>query len=402
MSGFQLSAALSNIQPSATIAITQLARDLRVEGRDVISLSIGEPDHPTPGNIVEAAHQAMLRGETKYPPVSGIPELKDAVRRKFARDNSLEYTSGELIVSAGCKQIIAMALMATLDPGDEVIIPTPYYVSYLQLAKIFGATSVFARTSIEDGFLLQPHVLEQAITPKTKWLLLNSPGNPSGAVYGREALAALTDVLLRHPRIMVLADDIYEHLIYDRQKFWTVAEVEPRLRDRTLTANGVSKAYAMTGWRIGYAGGPAALVKGMELAQSQITGGACRISQWAAAEALDGPQDSVRKACEDFQRRRELVVTALNRVAGIECRSPEGAFYAYPSCRAFLGKTTASGRQIDTDQDFCMALLADEGVAAVHGGAFGLSPHFRISFAASEEKLVEACKRLTRFCHQIH
>ena len=402
MNGFRRSTALSNIQPSATIAITQLARDLRAEGRDVISLSIGEPDHPTPGNIIEAAYKAMLRGETKYPPVSGIPELKEAVRRKFARDNALDYASEEIIVSAGCKQVIAMAMMATVSPGDEVIVPTPYYVSYLQLAKMFGAAPVFAQTSIEDGFLLKPHVLEQAITPRTKWLLLNTPGNPSGAVYGREALTALTDVLLRHSHVMVLSDDIYEHLVYDDRKSCTVVEVEPRLRDRTLTANGVSKAYSMTGWRIGYAGGPAALIKAMELGQSQLTGGACRISQWAAVEALGGPQASVRKACADFQRRRDLVVTALNRMVGIECRSPEGAFYAYPSCRAFLGKATADGRRIDTDEDFCTALLADEGVATVHGGAFGLSPHFRISFATSEERLIEACKRLARFCGDIH
>jgi aspartate aminotransferase len=402
MTGFQRSAALSNIQPSATIAITQLARDLRTEGRDVISLSIGEPDHPTPANIVSAAHKAMLRGETKYPPVGGIPELKEAVRRKFARDNSLDYAPADIIVSAGCKQVIAMALMATLNPGDEVIVPTPYYVSYLQLAKIFGATPVFAQTSLDDDFLLQPHVLEQAITPKTKWLLLNTPGNPSGAVYRREALAALADVVLRHPQVMVLSDDIYEPLVYDEPKFWTVAELEPRLRDRTLTANGVSKAYAMTGWRIGYAGGPTALIKAMELAQSQITGGACRISQWAAVEALDGPQDSVRKAREDFQKRRQLVVTALNQIAGIECRWPQGAFYAYPSCRAFIGKTTASGRRISTDEDFCMALLTEEGVATVHGGAFGLSPHFRISFAASAANLVEACGRIASFCSRIH
>lgn len=402
MTGFERSAALSNIQPSATIAITQLARDLRAEGRDIISLSIGEPDQPTPSNIVEAAHAAMLRGETKYPPVGGIPELKEAVRRKFARDNTLDYALGEIIVSAGCKQVIAMAMMATLNPGDQVIVPTPYYVSYLQLAKMFGAAPIFAETSIEDGFLLRPHVLEQAITPRTKWLLLNTPGNPSGAVYGREALAALAEVLLRRPHVMVLADDIYEHLIYDDQKFWTMAEVEPRLRGRILTANGVSKAYSMTGWRIGYAGGPPALIKVMELAQSQLTGGACRISQWAAVEALDGPQASVRQAREDFQRRRELVVGSLNRIAGIECRSPEGAFYAYPSCRGFLGKVTASGREINTDEEFCKTLLEDEGVAAVHGGAFGLSPHFRISFAASEERLVEACRRLARFCGGIH
>jgi len=396
--GFHRSAALAAIQPSATIAITQLARDLKKAGQDVISLSIGEPDFPTPDNIQMAALRAIQEGQTKYPPVGGILELKDAVRRKFQRENSLDYLPAEIIVGNGCKQVIATAMMATLDPGDEVIMAAPYYVSYLQLANLFAAKPVIVATSIDNGFLMRPEDLERAITPRTKWVILNSPGNPSGAVYSRYALSALAEVLVRYPHVMVLSDDIYEHLVYSEDKYWTIAEIEPRLKERTLTANGVSKAYSMTGWRIGYGGGPAPLIQAMELAQSQLTGGACRISQWAAVEALDGPQESVRQAREIFLDRRNVIVAALNKIPGLTCRAPDGAFYAYPSCRNFLGRTTAGGRRVQTDEDFCAAFLVEHGVSAVQGAAFGLSPHFRISFAASMESLDEACNRLKEFC----
>ena len=400
MAPFKRSTSLARIQPSATIAITQKARELKASGRDIISLSIGEPDFDTPQNIKDAATAAMARGENKYPPVSGIPRLKTAVAAKFKRDNGLDYADNEIIVSAGGKQVISNAMLATLDAGDEIVIPTPYWVSYPQLANLCGATPVFAETRLDDGFRLQPDVLDRLITPKTKWVILNSPGNPSGAAYTRSELSALTDVLVRHPHVLVLSDDIYEHLIYDGT-FSTVVEVEPRLRDRTLTVNGVSKAFAMTGWRLGYAGGPAPLIKAMELVQSQLTGGVCRISQWAAVEALEGPQDFLSETRSAFRRRRDMMVAALNAIDGIVCPVPEGAFYIYPSCGAFLGKTSSAGQAIETDEDFCMALLAEKGVATVHGTAFGLGPNFRVSYAASDADLAEGARRIAAFCRDM-
>lgn len=397
MAVFKRSTSLARIQPSATIAITQKARDLKAAGRDIISLSIGEPDFDTPQNIKDAATAAMGRGENKYPPVGGLPRLKTAIAAKFRRDNGLDYADAEIIVSAGGKQVISNAMLATLDAGDEIVIPTPYWVSYPQLANLRGATPVFAETRLEEGFRLRPAVLDRLITPRTKWVILNSPGNPSGAAYTRNELSALTDVLVRHPHVLVLSDDIYEHLIYDGT-FATVVEVEPRLRDRTLTVNGVSKAYAMTGWRLGYAGGPASLIKAMELVQSQLTGGVCRISQWAAVEALDGPQDFLSETRSAFRRRRDMMVAALNAIDGIVCPVPEGAFYIYPSCGAFLGKTSPAGQVIETDEDFCMSLLAEQGVATVHGTAFGLGPNFRVSYAASDADLAESARRIAAFC----
>lgn len=396
--GFRKSAALSRIQPSATIAITQKARDMRAAGRDVISLSIGEPDFDTPDHIKAASASKVAAGETKYPPVSGIPALQEAIVTKFRRENGLEYRSSQIIVSAGGKQVISNALLATLDPGDEVIIPAPYWVSYTQLVILAGAIPVVVPTSEADGFLMTPAALEAAITKNTRWLMLNSPSNPSGAVYSAEALKALADVLERHPQVWVLSDDIYEHLVYGDVRFATMAAVAPALKERTLTMNGVSKAYAMTGWRIGYAGGPEPLIKAMSLMQSQLTGGAPRASQWAAHAALSGPQDVLTQRRAVFQQRRDLVLTGIRKIPGMTCATPRGAFYVFPSCASFVGKTTRQGQRIESDDDFCMALLEEEGVAAVPGAAFGASPHFRISYAASEKELSEAIDRLERFC----
>ena len=398
MTDFSKSQALSRIRPSATTAITQMGRDLRAAGRNIISLSIGEPDFETPAHVVEAARDALARGETHYPPIAGIPELKAAIAEKFRRENGLDYGPQEVIVCAGGKQVISNALHATLDPGDEVIIPSPYWVSYPQMTHLFGATPVYLETGPADGFKLRPEALAAAITPRSKWLILNSPGNPSGAAYGRDDLQALTAVLLDQPQVWLLSDDIYEHLLYDQREFVTPVQVEPRLRDRTLTMNGVSKAYSMTGWRIGYAGGPQPLIRGMELIQSQVTGGASRISQWAAVAALSGPQDFLGDRLASFQRRRGLVVEALNAIEGIECRLPEGAFYVFPSCASFLGRHSPGGRQLETDEDFCSALLDEQGVATVQGSAFGLAGHFRVSYATSEESLRAACTRIATFC----
>jgi aspartate aminotransferase len=398
MTEFTRSVALRRIQPSATIAISQLGRDLRAAGRDIISLSLGEPDFDTPPHIVEAAAQAAARGETRYPPVGGIPELKAAIIGKFRRENELSFTPAEVTVANGAKQIIANALFASIDPGDEIIVPAPYYVSYLQLANLFGAKAVIVETAAAQGFRLQPDQLEAAITPRTKWLMLNTPGNPTGSVYSAAELEALAGVLRRHPHVWTMSDDIYEHLIYDGLEFSTIAQVAPDLADRTLTVNGVSKAYAMTGWRIGYGGGPASLIKAMELVQSQLTSGASTIMQWGAVAALDGPQDFLADRRDDFDRRRKLVVSALNAIAGMECRMPEGAFYAYPSCAAYIGSTSAGGTPIDSDEAFCSALLQEQGVAAVHGSAFGVGPNFRVSYAASDAALVEACGRIRAFC----
>ena len=393
-----LADALSRVKPSATIAVSQKARELKAKGRDVIGLGAGEPDFDTPDNIKRAAVDAISRGETKYTPVSGIPELREAIAKKFKRENNLEYTAAQTIVGTGGKQILFNALMATLNPGDEVVIPTPYWVSYPEMVALCGGTPVFVATTQEDKFKLTPDALEKAITPKTKWFIFNSPSNPSGAAYTHAELKALTDVLMKHPQVWILSDDMYEHLTFDDFKFASPAEVEPGLYERTLTMNGVSKAYAMTGWRIGYAAGPLALIKAMDMIQGQQTSGACSIAQWAAVEALNGPQDFIEKNKAIFQSRRDLVVSMLNQAKGIECPTPEGAFYVYPSCKGLIGKTAPSGKVIETDEDFVSELLESEGVAVVHGSAFGLGPNFRISYATSEELLEEACKRIQRFC----
>ncbi len=389
---------LSRVQPSATIAVTQKARQLKAEGRDVIGLGAGEPDFDTPENIKEAAIDAIRRGETKYTDVTGIPELKKAIAAKFARENNLTYAPEQCYVAPGGKPIIYNAMMATLNPGDEVIIPAPYWVSYPDIVNLAGGTPVIVEATAEHGFKLQADVLEAAITPKTKWLIFNSPSNPTGAAYTREELKPLTDVLLRHPHVWVLTDDMYEHLTYGDFTFVTPAEVEPQLYDRTLTMNGVSKAYAMTGWRIGYCAGPAALISAMAKIQSQSTSNPTSISQWAAVEALNGPQDYIAQSNAVFVRRRDMVVDMLNAAEGIQCATPEGAFYVYPSCAGCIGKTTKSGVTLQSDEDFATALLEEEGVAVVHGAAFGLSPFFRISYATSDENLREACSRIQRFC----
>ncbi len=392
-----LADALSRVKPSATIAVTQKARELKNAGRDVIGLGAGEPDFDTPDNIKEAAIAAIRRGETKYPPVSGIVPLREAIAKKFKRENNLDYRPEQTIVGTGGKQILFNAFMATLNPGDEVVIPSPYWVSYPEMVALCGGEPAYAQTTIENGFKLTAEALESAITPRTKWLVLNSPSNPSGAAYTEAELRALADVLLKHPKVWVLTDDMYEHLTYGDFVFKTIAEVEPQLLPRTLTMNGVSKAYAMTGWRIGYAAGPIELIKAMDMIQGQQTSGACTIAQWASVEALNGPQDFIAKNKSIFQNRRDLVVSMLNQARGISCPSPEGAFYVYPSCAGLIGKKTASGKVIDNDETFCSELLDAEGVAVVFGGAFGLGPNFRISYATSEALLEEACTRIQRF-----
>jgi aspartate aminotransferase len=393
-----LADALSRVKPSATIAVSQKARELKASGRDVIGLGAGEPDFDTPDNIKAAAVDAINRGETKYTPVSGIPELRKAIAAKFKRENNLDYDWQQTIVGTGGKQILFNAFMATLNAGDEVVIPAPYWVSYPEMVAICGGTPVFVSTTIENDFKLTPADLEAAITPKTKWLIFNSPSNPSGAAYSEAELKALTDVLMRHPQVWVLTDDMYEHLTYGDFVFTTPAQIEPALKDRTLTMNGVSKAYAMTGWRIGYAAGPLELIKAMDMIQGQQTSGACSIAQWAAVEALNGTQDFIPANKEIFRGRRDLVVSMLNQANGIQCPTPEGAFYVYPSCAGCIGKTAPSGKVIESDEDFVTELLETEGVAVVHGSAFGLGPNFRISYATSEELLEEACKRIQRFC----
>jgi len=399
---FTRSTALSRISPSATIAITQKARDLRAAGRkDILSLSIGEPDFDTPEHVCEAARSAMAAGNTRYPPVSGVPALKEAIAAKFERDNGLGYGAAEIIVSAGAKQIIANAMLATLNPGDEVLIPTPYWVSYPQLTQLCGAKPVPLTTEAHEGFLLQPAELEAAITSRTRWLILNSPSNPSGAVLDKASLAALGDVLRRYPHVWILTDDIYEHLIYTDAPYATLAQVCPDLKSRTLTVNGVSKAYAMTGWRIGFAGGPAPLIKAMELVQSQLTGGACSIAQWAAAAALAGPQDFVAACRASFRTRRDGLVAALRDIPDIHCAVPDGAFYAFPSCQSFLGRGAANGNIMHTDEDFVRELLDQTGVATVHGSAFGSPGHFRVSYAASQTTLADACQRIEQFCRAV-
>ncbi|GLK66683.1 pyridoxal phosphate-dependent aminotransferase [Hansschlegelia plantiphila] len=393
-----LADALSRVKPSATIAVSQKARELKAAGRDIIGLGAGEPDFDTPQNIKDAAIDAIRRGETKYPPVAGIAPLREAIAQKFKRENGLDYKPSQTIVATGGKQILYNAFVATLNPGDEVIVPAPYWVSYPEMVALNGGTPVIVDTRQEDGFKLRAEALDAAITPKTKWVLLNSPSNPSGAAYARDEIKALTDVLLRHPHVWVLTDDMYEHLVFGGFQFTTPAQVEPGLYDRTLTMNGVSKAYCMTGWRIGYAAGPDALIKAMEMVQGQQTSGACTIAQWAALEALSGPQDFLPGFREAFERRRDLVVSMLNQASGLNCPKPEGAFYVYPSCAGTIGKTAPTGRTIATDEDFVSELLESEGVAVVHGSAFGLGPNFRISYAAADETLEEACRRIQRFC----
>ncbi|WP_428247911.1 pyridoxal phosphate-dependent aminotransferase [Ferrovibrio sp.] len=396
-----LSEALGRIKPSATIAATQKARALKAAGRDVIGLGAGEPDFDTPENIRIAAKAAIDRGETRYTDVDGTAALKQAIAAKFKRENGLDYKPEQISVGTGGKQVLFNALLATVNPGDEVIIPAPYWVSYPDIVNFAGGTPVALPTTAEHGFKVQAADLDKAITPKTKWLILNSPSNPSGAAYTRDELKALTDVLLKHPHVWILTDDMYEHLVYDNFVFTTPAQVEPRLYDRTLTMNGVSKSYCMTGWRIGYAAGPVQLIKAMGSLQSQSTSNPSSISQAAAVEALNGPQDFIPKNNAVFKQRRDLVVSMLNQAKGIHCPKPEGAFYVYPSCAGAIGKTSAGGVKINNDEDFCNALLEEVGVAVVFGAAFGLSPHFRISYATSTEVLKDACTRIQDFCSKL-
>ncbi len=393
-----LSEALGRVQPSATVGISQLARQMAQAGKDIIALSAGEPDFDTPEHVRKAGIAAIEAGKTRYTNVDGIAELKQAVAEKFRRDNKLDVTADDCFVSSGGKQIIYNALLATLNPGDEVVVPVPYWVSYPEIVRLAGAEPVFAHASQETGFKLTPDVLERAISPKTKWLLLNTPSNPSGAAYTADELKALADVLVRHEHVHILTDDIYEVLVYDGRTFATIAEVEPRLASRTLTMNGVSKSHAMTGWRIGYCTGPREILKAMIKLQGQSTTNPCSISQWAAVEALNGPQKFLAEWRAVFQKRRDMVVARLNACEGLECLTPEGAFYVFPYCKALLDKTSAGGRALATDEDVVMALLEENGVALVHGSAFGLAGHFRISYAASDAELTEAMNRIEAFC----
>jgi aspartate aminotransferase len=393
-----LSDTLARVKPSPTIAVTTKAAALKAEGKDVLGLGAGEPDFDTPQNIKDAAKRAIDAGRTKYTPVDGIPELKAAICAKFLRENGLTYTPQQITVGTGGKQTLYNALMATCNSGDEVIIPAPYWVSYPDMVLLAGGVPVAVECGIETDFKLTPQQLEAAITPKTKWFIFNSPSNPTGAGYTRAELKALTDVLVRHPHVWIMSDDMYEHLVFDDFEFSSPAEVEPRLYDRTLTCNGVSKAYAMTGWRIGYAAGPVALIKAMGTIQSQSTSNPCSISQYAALEALSGPQDYLAPNRKLFQARRDMVVAMLNEAPGIRCPKPEGAFYVYPDISGCIGKTTAAGTKITNDEVFATALLEEVGVAVVFGAAFGLSPNFRVSYATSDEILRDACARIQRFC----
>jgi len=387
---------IARIEVSGILRIGAQAARLKREGRDVIVLGAGEPDFDTPQNVKDAAKRAIDAGETKYTPLDGTLALKAAISRKFQRENSLEYGPDEVTASAGAKQVIHNALMATLDEGDEVVVGTPYWASYADMITIAGGTTVQVACLEENGFRLMPKDLEAAITPRTRWLMLNSPSNPTGAAYGRDDLRALADVLLRHPQVWIIADDIYEHLIYDGFEFTTLAQVEPRLKNRTLTVNGLSKAYAMTGWRLGYAGGPRELIAAMAVVQSQSTSNPSSVTQAAAIEALDGPQDVLAERLESFRERRDLVVDALNAIPGIRCRRPEGAFYTYASCAGVLGRRTAKGQMLETDTDFCRYLLEDHDVAVVPGTLFGLAPYFRISYATSKAQLETAMARIAR------
>ena len=398
MADFTESDTLRRVKPSPTLAVTAKARELTRQGRKVISLGAGEPDFDTPENICDAAIKAIKRGETRYTDVDGIPELKAAICAKFKRENGLDYKTTQVHVAPGGKPVIYNAMMATLNPRDEVVIPAPYWVSYPDMVLLAGGTPVFAVGEMSDGFKLRPETLEAAITPRTRWLLLNSPSNPTGAVYTADELRALGEVLKRHPQVWILTDDMYEHLLFDGFAYATIAQVTPELYERTLTMNGVSKAYSMTGWRIGYAAGPEPLIKAMQKIESQSTSNPCSIAQWAAVEALNGPQDFIPKRAAIFESRRDLVVAMLNNASGVHCPKPEGAFYVYPSIEGCIGKMAPSGKIISNDEDFAGELLQTEEVAVVHGAAFGLSPFFRISYATSESVLTEACSRIQRFC----
>ncbi|WP_334194551.1 pyridoxal phosphate-dependent aminotransferase [Pararhodobacter sp.] len=393
-----LSDTIARVKPSPTIAVTVMAAELKAAGKDVIGLGAGEPDFDTPQHIKDAAKAAIDAGKTKYTAVDGIPELKKAICAKFQRENGLSYQPNQVTVGTGGKQILYNALMVTLNPGDEVIIPAPYWVSYPDMVLLAGGTPVTVAAGIETNFKLTPEALEAAITPKTKWFIFNSPSNPTGAGYTRDELKGLTEVLMRHPHVWVMSDDMYEHLVFDDFEFTSPAQIEPGLYDRTLTCNGVSKAYAMTGWRIGYAAGPVALIKAMATIQSQSTSNPCSVSQYAALEALTGPQDFLVPFREAFQRRRNLVVDGLNAAPGITCPKPEGAFYVYPDISGCIGKTSAGGTLIENDEIFAKALLQETGVAVVFGAAFGLSPNFRVSYATSDSVLEEACARIQSFC----
>ena len=390
---------IMRIKPSATIAVTDKARALKAAGRDVIGLGAGEPDFDTPENIKEAAIKAIRDGKAaKYTAVDGIAELKAAVAKKFKRENALDYKPSEIIIGTGGKQVLYNALIATLNPGDEVIIPAPYWVSYPDMVLLAGGTPVEVVTTMKSGYKMQPEDLERAITPKTKWIIFNSPSNPTGAAYTRDELKAVTDVLVRYPHVHVMSDDMYEHLVYDNFKFYSPAQLEPRLYERTLTVNGTSKAYCMTGWRIGYAGGPEQLIKTMAMIQSQSTSNPTAVAQWAAVEALNGPQDFIPKHNKIFKERRDLCVSMLNQANGLQCPKPEGAFYVYPSCAGTMGKTAPNGKKLETDEDFVTELLEAEGVAVVQGTPFGVGPAFRISYATATTALEEACTRIQRFC----
>jgi aspartate aminotransferase len=393
---------LDLIKPSPTIAVTNKAAELKAAGRDIIGLGAGEPDFDTPDFIKEAAYQAIREGKTKYTAIDGTPALKDAIIAKFKRDNGLTYTRDQISVGTGGKQVLYNALMASVNPGDEVIIPAPYWVSYPDMTLLAEGVPVFVPCTQENGFKMTAADLEKAITPKTKWVILNSPSNPSGAAYTNDDLRALADVLLKHPHVHIMTDDMYEHVLYDGFEFATIAQVEPKLYDRTLTANGVSKAYSMTGWRIGYAGGPAPLIKAMAKMQSQSTSNPCSISQEAATAGLNGDQSFLKERNADFKKRRDRVVQMLNEAPGLSCLTPEGAFYVYPSCAGVIGKKTPDGKTIETDGDFVTYLLESEGVACVQGAAFGLSPYFRISYATSMSALEEGCKRIKRACEKLN
>ncbi len=389
---------LSVIKPSPTIAVSQKARDLQAEGRDIISLGAGEPDFDTPQHIIDAAKKALDEGMTRYTAVNGVPELLDAISAKFKRDNDLDYGRDEIHVSCGGKPVIFNAMMASLNPGDEVIVPAPYWVSYPDIAVLFGGVPVIVDCPKESNFKLTPEQLEAAITPKTKWLIINSPSNPTGSGYTEADLKALGDVLKKHEHVWIFTDDIYEHLVYDDFKFKTIAQVNPELKSRTLTMNGMSKAYCMTGWRVGFAGGPKEMIKAMTMVQSQSITHTAAVSQAASIAALNGSHDFIASNNAVFKERRDLVVSMLNQASGLSCATPEGAFYVYPSCEGLIGKKAPSGKVIENDEDFVTELLEAEGVAAVHGEAFGLSPHFRISYATATDVLEDACQRIQRFC----
>jgi len=392
---------LNRVSVSASVIMTIKARELATQGIKVISLASGEPDFPSPPHAIEAAHQAALAGDTKYPPQDGTKQLKEAVQRKFKRDNNLDYALDEIMVTNGGKQSIFNAFMATIDPGDEVLIPAPFWVSYAEMAKVAGGVPVTINCPQNNGFKLRPEDLDAAITPKTKWVMINFPNNPTGAACSRDEMKAIAAVLMKHPHVWVMTDDMYEHLIYDGFEFCTIADVEPRLKDRTLTVNGASKTYAMTGWRIGFCGGPKALIKGMMNMQGQATAGVSTISQAAVAAALDGPQELVRERAEEYRQRRDLVVEMLNAAPGISCHKPEGAFYVFPNIAGCIGKTSKGGRKIETDTDFAMALLEEKYVATVQGTAYGMSPYLRISYATNTENLREACGRIQEFCREL-